>query len=121
MTYDFPILRRNIPSDCVHISGSHGELLVHRKTGVVAEVIQHCHCEDCQRLGTYEETVALFNVNDIEAEADCRTLDILWVGFWDRSGGYEPACTTRLVWSEKWGEDFDASVPKALLPAPATC
>lgn len=103
-------------SNTIIISGSHGELRVHRETGVVVERLKPCYCGECR--DGYGDIV-LFNPVDIRREERCNVLDILWVGYWDDEGRYEPALTHRTIWRDGWNEDFDEAVPMALLPAPA--
>ena len=103
-------------SNTIIVTGSHGELVVHRSTGVVVEGLEECGCEDCVRYGTYEEQVALFDPNDIAAFDG--EVDILRLGFWDRSGVYTPAVEHLMVHHPSGWEDVDAVSEKRLLPKP---
>lgn len=96
------------------ITGSHGELRVHRETGVILERTG-CDCGECA--GGYGDIV-IFNPTDIRREERASVLDILWVGYWDDEGRYEPATVHREQWTSRRGWDMDAAVPLALLPAP---
>lgn len=103
-------------SDIVTIAGSHGAVRVHRPTGIILEEAEGCTCEDCQRLGSYVQQVALFDTADLTG--GWAAYDIVYVGFWDRSGCYEPAISHRFHHHPSGFVDVDACALKALLPAP---
>ena len=96
------------------ITGSHGDLRVHKETGVILERTG-CDCGECH--SGYGD-ITIFNPSDIRREEHCGTIDILWVGYWDTEGRYEPATVHRQQWTERWGWDMDEPVALALLPSP---
>lgn len=101
--------------DTLRIEGSHGALHVHRPTGHVIGMIEGCSCGECH--GGYGD-VMLFDPVDLAREADLGdVMDIVYIGYWDRTGVYEPANSNRMDHGPH-GIDFDTAMPMSFLPAP---
>lgn len=105
-----------MPDDTLRIEGSHGALLVHRPTGHVVAKIEGCGCGECH--SGYDD-VMMFDSIDLAREADLGdVLDIVYVGYWDRKGVYEPAVSNRMDHGPH-GIDFDTAMAMSFLPAPS--
>lgn len=101
--------------DLLRIEGSHGALLVHRPTGHVVRMLESCSCDECG--GGYRD-VLMFDPVDLAREADLGdVMDIVYIGYWDRAGAYEPANSNRMDHGPH-GVDFDMAMPMSFLPAP---
>jgi len=101
--------------DTLTIRGNHGALLVHRPTGHVVRTIKGCGCGSCD--GGYDD-VMMFDPVDLAREADLGDeMDIVYIGYWDRKGIYEPANSNRMVHGE-YGVDVDAVMPMSFLTGP---
>lgn len=104
-----------LPAGTLRIEGSHGALLVHRATGHVVSKISGCDCGECRN--GYDD-VMMFDPTDLAREAELGdVLDIVYVGYWDRNGVYEPANSNRMDHGPH-GIDFDTAMAMSYLPSP---
>ena len=98
-----------MPSHII-VSGSHGNLTVHRTTGIILQRIDHSVDDD-----PYSD-IAWFDPICFSAEPRRDSFDILETGYWTRDGSYEPRLTVRTC--TKIMCEFEDWVPFAMLPAP---
>lgn len=97
------------------IWGSHGQMIVDRKSGFIIE--KNLNCTEYDNIHHFD-AVSIAHASGPERHD---RLDILSVGYWTRSGSYAVPLTMRLQEDSQRGMYFDDWVECAQLPGPDNC